>query len=78
MKEIQISTFKAECLRLLDEVSRTKEGLTVTRHGKPLVVINPVEESQERKGFGLAKGTIEIKEDIIEPATGLSDWEVLG
>ena len=55
MKEIQISTFKAECLRLLDEVSRTKEGLTVTRHGKPLVVINPVEEHQPRNGFGIAK-----------------------
>ena len=46
VKEIQISTCKAKCLRLLDEVSRTKEGLTVTRSGKPLVVINPVEESQ--------------------------------
>ena len=77
MKKIQISTFKAECLRLLDEVSRTKEGLTVTRHGKPLVVINPVEEDRSRKGFGIAKGTIEIKENIIEPATDLSDWEVL-
>lgn len=78
MKKIQISTFKAECLRLLDEVSRTKEGLTVTRHGKPLVVINPVEESQRRKGFGIAKRTIEIKGDIIEPVTDLSDWEILG
>ena len=77
MKEIQISTFKAECLRLLDEVSRTKEGLTVTRHGKPLVVINPIEESRSRKGFGIAKATIEIKEDIIKPATDLSDWEIL-
>lgn len=77
VKEIQISTFKAECLRLLDEVSRTKEGLTVTRHGKPLVVINPVEEQQPRKGFGIAQGTIEIKGDIIEPAADLSDWEVL-
>ena len=77
MKEIQISTFKAECLRLLDEVSRTKEGLTVTRHGKPLVVIQPIEENQPRKGFGIAKGTIEIKKDIIEPPTDLSDWEVL-
>ena len=77
MKEIQISTFKAECLRLLDEVSRTKEGLTVTRHGKPLVVIQPVKEHQARNGFGIAKGTIEIKENIVEPATDLSDWEAL-
>ncbi len=77
MKEVQISTFKAQCLSLLDEVSRTKEGITVTRHGKPLVVINPIENNQPRKGFGIAKGTIEIKGDIIEPVTDLSDWEVL-
>ncbi|MGL4880199.1 MAG: hypothetical protein ACRC8K_03950 [Waterburya sp.] len=30
MKEVKISTFKAQCLSLLDEVGRTKEGLTVT------------------------------------------------
>ena len=73
MKEIQISTFKAERLHLLDEVNRTKEGLTVTRHGKPLVVINPVEEDRPRRGFGIARGTIEIKEDIIEPTVNSSD-----
>lgn len=77
MKEVKISTFKAQCLSLLDEVSRTKEGLTVTRHGKPLVTINPVENKKPRKGFGIARGTIEIKEDIIEPATDISDWEAL-
>ena len=72
MKEVQILSFKAQCLSLLDEVSRTKEGLTVTRHGKPLVVINPVENSKPRKGFGIAKGTMKIKGDIIEAVTDLS------
>ena len=75
MKEVQISTFKAQCLELLDEVSRTKEGLTITRHGKPLVVINPVENKKPRKGFGIASGTIEIEGDIIEPAAELSNWK---
>ena len=77
MKIVQISTFKAECLSLLDEVSRTKERLTVTRHGKPLVVINPVENQKPRKGFGIAKGKIKIQGDIVDPALGLSEWEVL-
>ncbi|MGD1919241.1 MAG: type II toxin-antitoxin system Phd/YefM family antitoxin [Pleurocapsa sp.] len=77
MKKVQISAFKAKCLSLIDEVSRTKEGLTVTRHGKPLVVINPVEDCKPRKGFGIAKGKIKIKKDIIDPASDLSDWEVL-
>ena len=76
MKKVQISAFKAQCLSLLDEVSRTKEALTITRHGKPIVTINPVENKQPRKGFGIARGTIEIKRDIIEPVADLSDWEV--
>ena len=73
MKKVKISTFKAECLSLLDKVCRTKEELTVTRHGKPLVVINPVENKQPRKGFGIAKGTIKTKRKIIEPAADLFD-----
>ena len=76
IKEVQISTSEALCLSLLDEVNRTKEGLMVTRHGKALVTINPVENEQTRKGFGIAWGTIEIRGDIIE-AADLSDWEVL-
>ena len=37
----------------------------------------PVAGEKERKGFGLAKGTIEIKSDLVEPALEPSDWEVL-
>ena len=60
----------------MNEVNRTKEGLTVTHHGKLLVVINPVENKKLRKRLEIAKGKIEIKGDIIEPAADLSDWEV--
>jgi len=51
--------------------------LRITRHGKPVAIIMPVSEESERKGFGLAKGTIEIKSDLVEPALDPSDWEVL-
>ena len=77
MKKVQISVFKAKCLQLLDEVSRTDEELIVTRHGQPLVTINPIKEKKFRNGFGLAKGTAKIQGDLIAPATDLSDWEVL-
>ena len=39
---IAISDFKARCLQLASEVARTGRPLIVTRHGKPLVEINPV------------------------------------
>lgn len=77
MKEIQISTFKAKCLQIIDEVNRTGKELKITRHGKPVAIIMPISEENKSKGFGLAKGTIEIKSDLVEPAFDPSDWEVL-
>ncbi len=77
MKEIQISKFKAQCLRLLDEVNRTGEGLTITRNGQPLVVVNPIKDNQTRAKFGVAKTTGKIVGDIITPTVELSEWEIL-
>jgi len=77
MKEVQISTFKAKCLQIIDEVNRTGKELKITRHGKPLAILTPVPAEKERNGFGLAKGTIEINSDIVEPTLEPSDWEVL-
>jgi prevent-host-death family protein len=77
VKKVQISTFKAQCLRLLDEVNRTGETLTVTRNGKPLVVVTPINDTKTRAEFGVAKETGKILDDLITPATDPSEWEVL-
>jgi prevent-host-death family protein len=77
MKKIQISKFKVHCLRLLDEVNRTGEPLTITRNSQPLAVINPVTVTKTRADFGIAKGTAKIKGDLIIPVVEPSQWEVL-
>jgi prevent-host-death family protein len=77
MKEIQVSKFKAQCLRLLDEVNRTGESLIVTRNGQPLALINPVTSPKTRVEFGIAKGTGKIIGDIVAPAIDTKEWEVL-
>lgn len=77
MKEIQISTFKAQCLQILDEVNRTEEAIIVTRRGQPLVVISPI-NTKPNQGFGIGSGTAKITGDILSPAGDESDWEVLG
>ena len=76
MREIQISKFKAQCLRLLDEVNRTREGLKITRNGQPLVVVNPISENETRAKFGVAKNTGKIVADIID-LVEVSEWEIL-
>lgn len=77
MQKIQVSKFKAQCLRLLDEVNRTGESLIITRNGLPLAVINPVTSAKTRVGFGIAKGTAKIKGDLVTPALDIEEWEIL-
>ncbi len=65
-REIAISEFKANCLRIVDEVHRRGQGLILTRRGKALARLVPVEEA-EREPFARLKGTATIHGDIIEP-----------
>jgi len=44
MSEIKASEFKARCLALIDEVAATGQPLTVTKRGRPLARLVPVEE----------------------------------
>lgn len=41
---VPASTFKARCLSLLDEVARTRTGIVVTKHGKPVAKLVPLDD----------------------------------
>jgi prevent-host-death family protein len=43
-REIAASRFKAECLALLDQVAATGEEIVVTKRGKPVARVTPVEK----------------------------------
>lgn len=47
-RTVQASTFKARCLALIDEVAATGEGIVVTKRGKPVARLVPVEGSEAR------------------------------
>ncbi|MDO8834959.1 MAG: type II toxin-antitoxin system Phd/YefM family antitoxin [Vicinamibacterales bacterium] len=42
-RTVAAGTFKARCLALLDEVAATGESLTVTKRGKPVARLVPVD-----------------------------------
>lgn len=50
MRTIPAGRFKAQCLRLLDEVAATGETIVVTKRGKPVAKVEPVEEPPSLKG----------------------------
>ena len=77
MEKVQISEFKALCLRLLEQVNQTGEPLMITKKGEPLAVVYPAPKQRTRVPFGIAQGTAKIIENIVEPACDPSEWEAL-
>jgi prevent-host-death family protein len=49
MKTVPAGEFKANCPRLIEEVSQTAEPLLITKRGKPFAEIHPVDESDLRE-----------------------------
>ncbi len=66
LRSIQAGKFKANCLKVMSDVSKTKIPIVVTKHHIPLVKIVPVEEKKQSL-FGCMKGMVHIKGDIIGP-----------
>jgi prevent-host-death family protein len=78
IQEIAISKFKAKCLSLLEEVSKTKTPLRVTRRGKALADVIPASsEAEERSWIGSMSGSIEIVGDIVSPVIDIRAIEAL-
>lgn len=50
MRSIPAARFKAQCLKLLDEVAETGETIVVTKRGKPVAKVEAVEEPRSLKG----------------------------
>ena len=49
-RQISATQFKARCLALLDEVAASGETLVVTKHGKPVAQVAPVEPAPSLRG----------------------------
>jgi len=77
VKEIAISEFKAKCLALLEEVQKTKAPIRITRFGKPVAEVIPFHPAAPDDWIGSMKDEIEIRGDIVSPATEPGEWEVL-
>jgi prevent-host-death family protein len=72
---IAAGKFKATCLGLLDEVQRERKEIVITKRGKPVARIVPVEAEKVPNLFGRMKGSIEILGDIISPIGEIWDAE---
>ena len=74
MKVMAISEFKANALRVIDEVAKTQETVVITKRGEPLAEIMPYRRSGEKPIPGLLAETLVFEKDIVSPL-GEDDWE---
>jgi prevent-host-death family protein len=74
--QIAAGKFKAQCLGIMDEVYLTHETVTITKRGKPVAKLVPVEEEPPAPLFGMLKGHVQIKGDIIAPTGEVWDADM--
>ena len=71
MKRIAAGLFKAQCLAIMVEVQAKREGVLITKHGKPVAKLVPADKKKDEiYNFLRGKGT--ITGDVIGPA--IADW----
>lgn len=69
MKRMGAAKFKEQCLSVLDHLDT--EGVVITKHGKPVAKVIPI-ETESASLIGALKGKLRIKGDIL--STGLR-WD---
>ncbi len=72
MKTIQAGEFKAKCLQIMDEVDEKHISFVITKHGKPVARLVPIDKTA-KSTFGCLKNTVSIQKDIISPID--VDWD---
>lgn len=76
-KTIAAAQFKADCLRLIDEITASGEALTITRRGKPVAVLSPITPTPKRPLIGALRGVVTRYDDPFDPAADEGDWAAL-
>ena len=72
MQKMTTSEFKAKCLAVMDQVSRSGRPVMITKHGKAVVKLVPANENADEI-FGALAGIARIKGDI-KNTIPASDW----
>jgi prevent-host-death family protein len=73
-KTIKASEFKAKCLALMDEVSRTGESFVITKNGQPVAELGP-HRPKAKNARGIWKDSVKIVGDIMSPID--VEWDAM-
>lgn len=70
---IPATQFKAKCLAILDTVQRKRTTVIISKHGKPVAKLMPMDTEAVPSLYGSMKGTVREIGDIMSPIG--DDWD---
>jgi prevent-host-death family protein len=73
MRKMAAGVFKTNCLAVMDEVQAKHETVIITKHGKPVAKLVPVDAAKDDiYNFLVGKG--HIVGDVVAPALSPEEW----
>jgi len=72
-KTMPAGQFKVHCLAIMDEVAAKRQAVVITKRGKPVAKLVPVEKEKDDI-FGFYEGKIKITGDVVSPALTPEEW----
>lgn len=73
MKTVPAGKFKVHCLAIMDEVQAKRQAVVITKRGRPVAKLVPVENEKDDI-FGFYKGKITILGDVVSPVFTPEEW----
>jgi len=73
MKKMAAGAFKVHCLAVMDEVAAKRESVLITKRGKPVAKLVPVEKEKDEI-FGFLKGKVKVLGDVVSPILTPEEW----
>jgi prevent-host-death family protein len=71
-KTIAAGEFKSKCLHLLDEVAEQRTPIVITKRGRPIAKLVPIDDKPVPL-YGRMAGTVKILGDIVGPLDDI-EW----
>ena len=74
-KSLGAAEFKATCLRVIKQLRKDGEPVTITNRGRPVAVLSPAPGPGTRSSIiGAMRGSVLGYDRPLSPATDPSDW----
>lgn len=74
-KLVGSAEFKANCLKIIDQINKDKQSVTITKRGNPVARLLPVDDRKAKGSIvGAMKGSVLRYDDPFAPVAETSDW----